>query len=145
MQSIFLVDCQAKTNSSRRTALPGDILLSVAGSIGRFCYCDEKISLGRAAVAFRPKYWNERFFVYMLVKKYSQVLIKQAIGSVQKVISDDNLSVINFNYNKQQIANRNDLNDIIDKLVNINHQTNQLKKVRDYLLPLLLNGQITIR
>lgn len=145
MRGGFIVDCQAKTNASRRIALPGDILLSVAGSIGSYSYCNQSISLGRAAVAFRPKNKELAYFVYMLVKKYSRTLIKQAIGSVQKVISDANLSIFNFNYDLNKIHNHKDLNLIIEKLISINQETNRLKSLRDYLLPLLLNGQITVR
>lgn len=55
MRNGIVVDCQAKTNASKRLAHKNDILMSIAGSIGALCICDKTISLGRAAVALHKK------------------------------------------------------------------------------------------
>lgn len=66
MKGGFVVDCQAKTDNSKRLAHKDDILVSVAGKIGDMCVVDHTISLGRAAMAYTANNYAETSFIYLV-------------------------------------------------------------------------------
>ena len=141
MRSGLVVDCQAKTNASRREAKRGDILMSVAGSIGALCICDRDISLGRAAVAFRPTE-ESLAFCYFVIKKYINRMLIISSGSIQKVVNDSNLDDINFAFDHEIVANFSFVNKYINKSMELVLENRELIKTRDKFLPLIINGQI---
>lgn len=143
MRNGMVVDCQAKTNASRREAENGDILMSVAGSIGALCICDKHISLGRAAVAFRPEKENLAF-CYFVIKKFVNRMMSVSSGSIQKVVNDSNIDDINFAYDAKTVKAFGFVNNIIKQCVLLSKENEELKLMRDRLLPLLMNGQVSV-
>ena len=146
MKGGFLVDCQAKTNASKRSAKKGDILVSIAGKIGDICICDHDISLGRAAMAI---YGKEDFvspmYYYQVMDHCSKVLDKISNGSIQKVISKENLKSINLAIDKEIFDKYKEIaNPILLKIINLAQENKKLTNLRDFLLPLLMNGQAKI-
>ena len=145
MRNGLVVDCQAKTNLSKRTANNGDILMSVAGSIGALVICDKKISLGRAAVAFTPKCKSHTAFCYFMLKTYTDRIKQVSSGSIQKVINDDHIDEINFAYN-ESVVNRFDFaNTILNRCISLVEENKQLLKTKDDLLGLLMSGLATMK
>ena len=144
MRNGLLVDCQARTNASKRTAKMNDILMSVAGSIGAICYCDQIISLGRAAVAFTPKI-NEELFTLMSVKTFSDRMKTVSSGSIQKVVNDNHLDDMNLVFDEKVLARFSKYNSLLNKMVNLCKENKELASLRDFLLPMLMNGQVTFK
>lgn len=144
MRNGLLVDCQAKTNASRRTANINDILMSVAGSIGAVCYCDKTISLGRAAVAFSPKR-NEELFTLMSVKSFSDRMKIVSSGSIQKVVNDNHLNDMNLVFNDEVLMKFSKYNSLLNKMIFLCRENQELASLRDFLLPMLMNGQATFK
>lgn len=144
MRNGLVVDCQAKTNASRREAEAGDILMSVAGSIGAMCICDRHISLGRAALAFRPKRDNLAF-CYLMIKKFINRMTSVSTGSIQKVINDSNIDDINFAFDENIVMKFSFVNKYIERCISLSRENNELMQLRNNLLPMLMNGQITVR
>ena len=146
MKGGFIVDCQAKTDDSKRTAKKGDVLVSIAGKIGDICICDHDISLGRAAMAIYGKDdFTSSMFYYQIMSHYSKVLNKISNGSIQKVISKENIKSINFAVDKNVFENYKKITDpIILEIINLEHENKKLAELRNYLLPLLMNGQAKI-
>ena len=145
MRDGLVVDCQAKTNLSKRTANEGDILMSVAGSIGALVICDKKISLGRAAVAFTPKRKNHTAFCYFILKTYTDRIKQVSSGSIQKVINDNHIDEINFAYNESVVDRFGFANTILDRCVSLIKENKQLLRAKEDLLRLLMSGQATIK
>lgn len=143
MRNGLVVDCQARTDESRREAEAGDILMSVAGSIGALCICDKHISLGRAAVAFRPKP-NDLAFCYFMIKKFIGRMMSVSTGSIQKVINDSNINDINFAYNQSIVRRFEFANKMIKRCICLSQENVELTKLKEELLVLLMNGQATI-
>lgn len=144
MRNGFVVDCQARTNASRRKAYKDDILMSVAGSIGALCVCDKEISLGRAAVSFTPPK-GTKLYTYFLISMFVDRMKSISSGSIQKVVNDNHLDDMMFAYNERIINNFSKFNNIFDKLIQINKENQELSSLRDFLLPLLMNGQATFK
>jgi len=143
MRNGIVVDPQAKTNCSKREAHPNDILMSVAGSIGALCICDKTISLGRAAVSFRPK-TKHVAYCYFIIKKFINRMLSVSSGSIQKVVNDSHIDEINFPYNEEIVSKFDFANQIIEKCIKLTQENNELIKLRNELLPLLMNGQVSI-
>ena len=145
MKGGFLVDCQAKTNNSKRFAYEDDILVSVAGKIGNMCVVDHTISLGRAAMAFSVNNHNELTFIYMTLQTLNKKMTTISTGSIQKVINNDHIDEFNFPYNREIVSIFGELTlDIFNELKQISNENKELIKLRDWLLPMLMNGQATI-
>lgn len=145
MRNGLVVDCQAKTNDSRREAKEKDILMSVAGSIGALCICDRKISLGRAAVAFRCFNIKNLAFCYSIIKKYIERIQSISSGSIQKVINDGHIDDINFAYNESVVDQFSFANNFLEKAMRLTIENRELEKLKDDILPLIMNGQIAIK
>ena len=145
MKEGFLVSCKAKTDDSKRLAYPNDILLSIAGKIGDIAVVDHKISIGRAAMAFSAMKTIETSFIYMLLKSLNKKLITISSGSIQKVINKDHIESINFAYQSNVILQFSTITmPIFNQLIKISQENRELIKFRNFILPLLMNGQAVI-
>ncbi|AIA29318.1 Type I restriction modification system specificity subunit HsdS [Mycoplasmopsis californica] len=125
-----------------------DILMTLTGNIGRIgilyssnCLLNQRVAL--------VKNINEelRSFVYYLLK--SDIMQKKyqtmANGSSQKNLSPIEAESVLFTYCKQVATNFSSLIDkSLKKIVSNLAENQKLISLRDYLLPLLLNGQSTI-
>ena len=145
MKGGFIVDCQAKTDDSRRYSHEKDILVSVAGKIGDMCVVDHTISLGRAAMAFTALNEDEIPYIYMTLKSLNKKMLTISSGSIQKVINNNNIDDFVFAYNRQVTKSFSNIAmPIFDELIGLAHENQALIKLRDWLLPMLMNGQATI-
>ena len=145
MKGGFLVDCQSKTDNSKRFAYENDILVSVAGKIGDMCVVDHPISLGRAAMAFSANNYYELTYIYLTLQTLNKKMTTISTGSIQKVINNDHIDEFNFPYNEDIVAKFGELTqNIFDEFKQISNENKELKKLRDWLLPMLMNGQATI-
>lgn len=127
-----------------------DILISIAGTIGRVSYVDDELidSNTNQAVAFVRLNDINRYFLIVMYKFKSnefQNSIKSKV--VQGVQANISLTVIKNE--KIVIPNENILqryncitNDIFDKNTLISKENNRLKAIRDTLLPKLMSGEI---
>lgn len=145
MNGGLLVDCQGKTDDSKRFAYPNDILISIAGKIGNMCLVDHKISLGRAALAFTAKDQEIIPYIYMTLKSLNKKIVTVSTGSIQKVISDTNVDDFNFAYS-EEIVKKFCLcaNPLFHKIIKLEQEKKELIRLRNWLLPMLMNGQAII-
>lgn len=141
MRNGLLVDCQAKTNASKRYADKGDILMSVAGSIGALAIVDENISLGRAAMAFTPKQCTT-LFAYLTIQSLVERIKQVASGSIQKVINDNHINDMNIPYNEIVFKMFEKYSVVIEEEIILSKENQKLTSLRNVLLPLLINGQL---
>ena len=125
-----------------------DILMSLTGNVGRIgiMYTDNCLLNQRVALA-KPnkKEWNS--FVYFLLK--SDLIRKQyeiiANGSSQKNLSPIEAENIFIAFNPDVVDDFSSLcNKPLTKIISNLKENQELIKLRDWLLPLLMNGQATI-
>ncbi|MFM6322603.1 MAG: restriction endonuclease subunit S [Microcystis panniformis] len=126
----------------------GTILLSSRAPIGYMAVARNEVTTNQGFKSFIP---NKRFsipFVYYTVKNSMNAIIKQASGSTFKEVSlttlKDNVyiclpsnTVVDF-YTKK-------VNSIFKQQDILEQENQQLTQLRDWLLPMLMNGQITVK
>ena len=129
-----------------------DILLSIAGTIGRVSYVDEEVknSNTNQAVAFIRLIDINMYFL-LVFYKFKSYDFQNSIHSkvVQGVQANISLTVIK----NEKIIIPNDVmlekyNQIVNSIFNkkdiVNKENNRLKSIRDELLPKLMSGEIRV-
>lgn len=145
MKGGFLVDCQAKTNDSKRYAHTGDILVSIAGKIGDMCYVDHDISLGRAAMAYTCDKKEYLEYLYYSLRMLNKKITTISTGSIQKVINSNHIKDLNIPFNESIVYKYSTIvRSAFNNIISNSQENKKLINLRDYLLPMLMNGQINV-
>ena len=144
MPNCWGVSCQALTNNSRRQVGKGAILLSVAGTIGKMSISNRTISLGRATLGVIPHNPLYLSFLIWFIKSYTNRLQQISVGAVQKIINNASLEEMNFPFSKDLVNQYEYLNKITHLLIKNEEENVYLSNLRDFLLPMLMNGQVSV-
>ena len=125
------------------------ILLSINGTIGNLAvHSGEKVMLGKSAAYINCK-GNKKPYCYQYLKMETtqQMLWSIATGSTIKNLSLDSLKTLLLPMpdNKTTELFYYLLKPIDAKRQNIFQQNKKLSKLRDWLLPMLMNGQVTVK
>lgn len=125
-----------------------DILMSLTGNVGRvgIMYADNCLLNQRVALA-EPVNINQRVFVYFLLK--SDIIHKQyemiANGSSQQNLSPIEAEKVIIAYNSEVATKFSTLcSEYLNTIVSNLAENQELINIRDWLLPMLMNGQATI-
>ena len=126
-----------------------DILISLTGNVGRSgLVYDDNCLLNQRVLKINVE--EDLFsWIYILLQNHSFInyAVKVATGTSQKNLSPSQVgdfpAIIPSN---KYLKEFNDIAQPALRKIALNNKENlHLKKQRDYLLPLLLNGQVTIR
>ncbi|PTI31136.1 restriction endonuclease subunit S [Mammaliicoccus vitulinus] len=152
MENVQYISKNTHENLLKRSKLqPQDILLSIAGTIGRIAYVPttlKNVNINQAIGFIRLKNNNYFLYIYNYLKQndFQNYLTKSVVQAVQANIS---LKVIK-EY-KVLIPVNNLINDwdshiqsLHDKIGIKKNEINQLTQLRDTLLPKLMSGEIEI-
>ncbi len=126
----------------------GLIHQSLTGNVGRVCFVNEDNLLLNQRVC---KIYLENIdtsFIYILMQSeyIYKSAIKLATGSNQKNLSPVELLNIDIAYNIDIINNFiKIINPIYQQLINLQKENLELSNLRDWLLPMLMNGQVKIK
>lgn len=143
------IDYLPKDIDHRCVLQPGDIIMSLTGNVGRvgIVYAKNAI-LNQRVLKIIPnkKYRN---YLYLLIRNTSFIEVMQRIasGSSQKNLSPNQVRDFMFavpNKSLLEIFNKK-INGFMDAIVNNLSQIQELISLRDFLLPLLMNGQVTFK
>lgn len=135
------------TTSPARMAKKGDILLSVRAPVGDMNIANADCCIGRGLAALNSKSSSDGFLFYVM-KYFKQVFDRRnAEGTTFGSMTKDDLHSLQVVYPEPGLLKRYD--DIVseyNKMIFTRSLENQdLTKLRDWLLPLLMNGQITVK
>ncbi|HBY9716228.1 MULTISPECIES: restriction endonuclease subunit S [Enterobacterales] len=135
-------------NSSTRLFEKNTIFITARGSVGRLALNAVPMAMNQSCYALKAKQGVSFAFLYFLTKELIHHLEVKATGSVfNSIISND----IEYTY----LALPED-NDLIDKYAKktelafakielLTKENQHLIALRDWLLPLLMNGQVTVK
>ncbi|NVC31887.1 restriction endonuclease subunit S [Serratia marcescens] len=135
-------------NSSTRLFEKNTIFITARGSVGRLALNAVPMAMNQSCYALKAKQGVSFSFLYFLTKELIHHLEVKATGSVfNSIISND----IEYTY----LALPED-NDLIDKYAKktelafakielLTKENQHLIALRDWLLPLLMNGQVTVK
>ena len=129
-----------------------DILFSIAGTIGRVTAIDKTLNnsnMNQAIAFIRLKDCRNMFnFIFYLLKseKTQNDIKSNIVQAVQANVSLGVLKAIKFVQPSKEILDKynNIAMNIYDKQQNIRYENNDLKIIRDNLLPKLMSGEIIL-
>lgn len=123
-----------------------DIIMSLTGNVGRVgLVYEEDALLNQRVLKLIPKY-NDISYIYLLFRDdYMKSRLERiATGTSQKNLSTIDMVNLKIAYPNKEVLEKfiSINNNNIYKIVQNNIENEKLIKLRDYLLPLLMNGQI---
>jgi type I restriction enzyme, S subunit len=137
---------QYTTQPSRR-AKAGDILLSVRAPVGTLNIADNDCCIGRGLAALNSKSGYDSYLFYVM-EYFKQIFDhRNNTGTTFGSITKDDLFSLKLVYPKDDQLNK--YNHLVAKynqmILNNYKQNQQLSLLRDWLLPMLMNGQVTVK
>ncbi|EEL2523040.1 restriction endonuclease subunit S, partial [Salmonella enterica] len=135
------------TISPARMAKKGDILLSVRAPVGNMNIANADCCIGRGLAALNSKSGSDGFLFYVM-KYFKQVFDRRnAEGTTFGSMTKDDLHSLQVVCPEPELLKRYDgIVSEYNKMIFTRSLENQdLIKLRDWLLPLLMNGQVTVK
>lgn len=135
------------TTKPTRFAKKGDILLSVRAPVGTYNIAKEDCCIGRGLSAINSNEGYNSFLLYQMVhfkKKFDYI---NSAGTTFGAITKDDLYSLNFPYASKEILKAFErIVSNFDEQIFINSKQNEeLSSLRDWLLPMLMNGQVKVK
>ena len=123
-----------------------EVIISCRGNCGNFYFTSPKSWITGNAMVVNPKDKNlSKYYLYHYFMRYG---VKQYLsGSVQKQLTRENLSIMNIVIPPKNILEAFDkiIKPIFDEILNHKLEITKLNRLKNWLLPLLMNGQATIK
>lgn len=129
----------------------GDILFSMIGNIGTIYKVEEKninFAIKNVALYKTSSKQNLKNYIYMYLHGYDmqRYMGNVTAGSIQKFIGLGSLRKMPLLIHEYTISNYNNrTNSLFERMNVLKLQNQTLSSLRDWLLPMLMNGQVTIR
>lgn len=134
------------TTEPSRLAFEDDILISVRAPVGTMNIAMEDCCIGRGLAAINEKSGNNSFLIYQMnyFQKIFQAL--NSVGTTFGSLTKDQLFNLELVYPPTEILKSFETKvSILDEKIKVNSKQNQhLASLRDWLLPMLMNGQVGV-
>lgn len=135
------------TTEPARMAKKGDILLSVRAPVGDMNIAKVDCCIGRGLAALNSKTSSDGFLFYVM-KYFKQIFDRRnSAGKTFGSITKDDLHSLELVYPDSTTLKKYDA--IVSKYNQMIYQRSleneQLVSLRDWLLPMLMNGQVTVK
>jgi type I restriction enzyme S subunit len=134
-------------NSASLKKMPkGTVLFSSRAPIGYMAISREEITTNQGFKSIIPNKNYPTEFIYYSVKNAVPTIINYSSGSTFKEVSGSVLKTVPVVLPKKDVVDKyaNIVKPIFEKQSIIELETQELAKLRDWLLPMLMNGQVKI-
>ena len=126
-----------------------DILISTSGTLGVYAIVTSEnlpLLLNTSIIRFRarePKFYSY-MFSFISSEYFKKLLYKYSTGSVQKNIGPTHLEEFSLLIPKVEVIEQYNviLSSIIKRKIDLRKESKELCSLRDFLLPVLMNGQV---
>lgn len=140
------IDCNARNLT---TVKPGDVVITLDGAVGKIGIdLDGAISSGLRHVVDHTNTISNATICAILQSDYVQESLRQYVSGRGSILAHASgaLQHLAIPYDKN-IFNKfqNVIQPIFDLMINSKEQSKQLASLRDWLLPMLMNGQVKIK
>lgn len=140
------IDCNARNLT---TVKPGDVVITLDGAVGKIGIdLDGAISSGLRHVVDHTNTISNATICAILQSDYVQESLRQYVSGRGSILAHASgaLQHLAIPYDKN-IFNKfqNVIQPIFDLMINPKEQSKQLASLRDWLLPMLMNGQVKIK
>lgn len=135
-------------NSSTRLFEENTALITARGSVGKLQLCAKPMAMNQSCYALSPKSDYSYTYVYFLAKQLIHHLEVQSSGSVfNSIVTSD------IEHSIMAIPSKTDLVSayahLVEPMFNVIKslalENEELRKTRDWLLPMLMNGQVKVK
>lgn len=140
-------DVRQYTTEPSRMADEGDILLSVRAPVGTLNIADRNCCIGRGLAALNSKDEATSYLFYVMVY-FKQIFDRRnSVGTTFGSITKNDLYSLKTVYPTLDILKSYDeiVSQYNTKILNNHKQNKELEKLRDWLLPMLMNGQVKVK
>lgn len=135
------------TTEPSRIAQEEDVLLSVRAPVGTLNVANEKCCIGRGLAALNSKFESNSFVLYLMFYFKSMFDVQNRTGTTFGSIDKDTLYDLKFA--KPPVELQKQFQSIVGKydkmILTRSRETQELITLRDFFLPLLMNGQVKVK
>ncbi|MFP9461146.1 restriction endonuclease subunit S [Pectobacterium brasiliense] len=134
-------------NASLKKYPAGTVLLSSRAPIGYMAIARNEVTTNQGFKSFIPSKGYSAEFIFYAVRNSLPVIVKNASGSTFKEVSGSVLKKIEIALPEISVVNKytEKVMSIFSRQNKLELENQQLATLRDWLLPLLMNGQVTVK
>ena len=135
-------------NNSSAVLMPrGTVLFSSRAPIGYIAISENEVCSNQGFKSIVPDKGFGSVFVYYTLKRNTPAIAKQGVGTTFKEVSRDTMERFKIVLPPVSITERFEhiLHPLVEKRRSLEHENMELTKLRDWLLPMLMNGQATVK
>ena len=138
---------QAGIDSSSAVLMPKhSVLLSTRAPIGYLAISDNEVCTNQGFKSIIPDAGYHEYYIYYLLKRNIPAISRQGVGTTFKEVSKETLSDFKLPLPPKPIANEfaNAVSSLCENRCVLEKENEELTKLRDWLLPMLMNGQARV-
>ena len=122
------------------------VFITARGSVGRLVLAGVDMAMNQSCYALRAKTGTSHVFLFFLAKELIHHLHVKSSGSVFDSIVSNDIELTKLAIPKGEVIEKfaEVVEPIFEKIANNTKENQQLAQLRDWLLPLLMNGQVTV-
>ena len=148
----YLLDTEEKitedaiNNSSAKILPKNSVLIAMYGAtVGEYAIIGQQATCNQAICACIPNKDFPYTYIYYTIKANEEELINMAVGSAQQNISQVLIKGLDIPVDETKIKLFHEEVDPMMKKIKLNYKhMNNLKNMRDTLLPKLMSGEVTV-
>ena len=135
------------TSNPTRVSQIGDLLFCIRATIGNLQFGQAEYCLGRGVASYRPNSKKHIEYLYFVTNDILAVYNKILTGSIIVGISKDDLLQQPILTPNESIINAfsETVHPMFETIANLKKENQELASLRDFLLPMLMNGQVTFK
>ena len=123
------------------------VFITARGSVGRLVFAGVDMAMNQSCYALRTKPGISHTYLFFLAKELIHHLQVKSSGSVFDSIVSNDIEFTNLAIPKDDVVKKFGVivEPILERIANNTKENLQLTQLRDWLLPMLMNGQVTIK
>jgi type I restriction enzyme, S subunit len=138
---------EGATSANLKFLPKGSVLLSSRAPVGYMAITTKEVATNQGFKSFIPNKGYSTEFVFLTVKRSIPVIVNYSTGSTFKEISGDTLKSVPVILPPMSLVSSftNIVVEMFSMREVLEEENEMLKILRDWLLPMLLNGQVTVQ
>lgn len=141
------VSAEGVKSASLRLYPKDTVLMSSRAPIGYMAIARESLTTNQGFKSFIPNKGYSMHYIYYAIKNSMNAIVQNSSGSTFKEVSGSVLKTVKVCLPKYNIVENyvSKVNCIFDRQNLLELENEELVELRDWLLPMLMNGQVTVK